>query len=128
MTTTITTLDKAALKALGPDVVSYLKAYAETRGLTVAYAGGSYAGGFADLKIRLSVQRADGTVETPHTSLFRKYATAVGLEESDLGRTYGGHTITGMTSGLRVIFHKGNPAKLFTGNAEAFIALKKRAA
>jgi hypothetical protein len=92
--------DRPTARTLGSDTAKALQAFAQARGLTVEYAGGSLNGPQFIMKLKFGIEGLDkGEMD------FKKYAKMVGLEESDLGAkiTLNGKmfTVSGYRPGAR---------------------------
>lgn len=94
---TITTLDRAALRAFTAAALAALAPLAEQYGVVLSNAGGHFGGATGDMKIGIRVKDA----APREMSEFAAYAHIYGLAESDLGATFHFNGNTYRVAGLK---------------------------
>lgn len=87
-------LDKAVVKSLGGQIEAALQGIAAKHGLKIAYRGGSYSPGNAQIKIEISVLGEGGAPRTREADAFVQMAELCGFKPEHLNQSFnsGGHT------------------------------------
>lgn len=100
-----TRIDKKRAKEISEAVEAALQAVAERFGVTVSVRGGKFTETSLDLPISFAVVAENGVAMTREARDFQHNAPLLGLEPTDLGKTFshGGHvfTITGLAARSR---------------------------
>ena len=84
----ISNIDSAALTVIRKALEPALQEIGEVYGLTVTTGRGSYGGETGTKTIELATLGENGEVESAQAKDFKKYASMVGLEPTDLGRRF----------------------------------------
>lgn len=85
---TITKFDKATCRQVAPKVLDALKPLAESLGLSIRYAGGSYSDGVYTAKVEFGVMGGNGLAASREGEAFKELAHFYGLAADDLGKTF----------------------------------------
>ena len=84
----ISNIDSPALTVIRKALEPALQEIGEQYGLTVTTGRGSYGGETGTMTIELATLGENGEVESAQAKDFKKYASMVGLEPTDLGRRF----------------------------------------
>ena len=98
MTTEITKLDSKTVNRIEKQINERLAELSEELGINIIVSGGSFSKVEATLKLKIQVPNPDSPeVFTKESEDFKNYAHLLGMEPSDLGKTFkkfGGETYT----------------------------------
>jgi hypothetical protein len=80
--------DRNNLKVLRADIDAALKAVGEKHGIVLTCGNASFLPTTATLKVECATKAADGQIVTREAEDFKRYAAMIGMQPSDLGKTF----------------------------------------
>ncbi len=84
----ITKFDRATCRLLSQEIEAALKAVAQKHGVAIKAGSGSFADTTFKLKVEVSVISASGVAQSSVVTDFEQHAKFLGLQESDLGKSF----------------------------------------
>lgn len=129
----ITSIDRSSCRLLSQEAVAALSAVAEKYGLTVKYNGGNFSPNNAVLKLEFDTVGTDGVANSRLADAFTHNAKYIGLNPTDLGRTFKSNGYTFTVSGFNPRARKSpvlatrSDGKVYRFEAD-IVALKLKAA